>query len=134
MQLLPRTARSLGVRDIYNPVENINGGVQHLKNLYEYYDGVAGEDRLLISLAAYNIGQGHIADAQRLAVRLKLDPNRWASLKKTLPMLRYKKYYKKSKYGYCRGTEPIKYTKQIMVYYDLLKRREIEYGTAQTNY
>ena len=134
MQQLPRTARSLGVRDNYNPVENINAGVQHLKNLYEYYDGVASEDRLLISLAAYNIGQGHIADAQRLAVRLKLDPKRWASLTKALPMLRYKKYYKKSKYGYCRGTEPIKYTKQIMVYYDLLKRREIEYGTAQTNY
>ena len=134
MQLLPRTARSLGVKDIYNPVENINAGVQHLKNLYEYYDSVPGEDRLLISLAAYNTGQGHIADARRLAIRMKLDPNRWASLAKTLPMLRYKKYYKNSKYGYCLGTEPVKYTKQIMIYYDLLKKRGIEYGTAQTNY
>ena len=134
MQLLPGTARSLGVKDIYNPVENINAGVQHLKYLYELYDGVSGENRLLISLAAYNIGQGHIGDARKLAVKIKLDPDQWASLTKTLPMLRYKKYYKKSKYGYCLGTEPVKYTKQIMIYYDLLKRRGIEYGTAQMGY
>ena len=37
MQLLSRTARSLGVKDIYNPVENINAGVQHLKNLYDLF-------------------------------------------------------------------------------------------------
>lgn len=134
MQLLPSTARSLGVKDIYNPVENINAGVEHLQYLYELYDGVTGEDRLLISLAAYNIGQGHIGDARRLAVKMKLDPDQWASLTKTLPLLRYKKYYKNSKYGYCLGTEPIKYTKQIMIYYDLLKRRGIEYGTAQMGY
>ena len=134
MQLLPRTARSLGVKDIYNPVENINAGVQHLKNLYEHYDSVSGEDRLLISLAAYNTGQGHIWDARRLAKRKNLDPDRWESLEKTLPLLSYKKYYKRAKYGYCRGTEPIKYTKQIMIYYDLLKRQGIEYGAAQTGY
>ena len=131
MQLLPRTARSLGVKDIYNPVENINGGVRHLKYLYDFFDSANDEDRLLISLAAYNIGQGHIGDARKLAVKMKLDPDQWSSLSKTLPLLRYKKYYKDAKYGYCRGTEPVKYIKQIMVYYDLLKRRGIEYGTAQ---
>jgi membrane-bound lytic murein transglycosylase F len=130
MQLLPRTARSLGVKDIYNPVENINGGVKHLKNLFDHFDSASGEDRLLISLAAYNVGQGHISDARNLAIKMKLNPNQWASLKKTLPLLRYKKYYKKSKYGYCRGTEPIRYIKQIMIYYDVLKRQGIEYGTV----
>lgn len=134
MQLLPGTASSLGVKDVYNPVENINAGVQHLKNLYEHYDGASGDDRLLISLAAYNIGQGHISDARRLAAKKNLDPDRWDSLEKTLPLLRYKKYYKRSKFGYCLGTEPLRYTKQIMIYYDLLKRKGIEYGTAQLGY
>ena len=134
MQLLPRTARSLGVKDIYNPVENINGGVRHLKYLYEFFDSADGEDRLLISLAAYNIGQGHISDARKLAVKMKLDPDQWSSLSKALLLLRHKKYYKDAKYGYCRGTEPVQYIKQIMVYYDLLKRRGIEYGTAQMGY
>ena len=131
MQLLPRTARSLGVKDIYNPVENINAGVQHLRNLYDHFDSARGEDRLQISLAAYNIGQGHMRDARNLAVKMKLNPDQWSSLAKTLPLLRYRKYYKNSKYGYCRGTEPIRYTKQIMMYYSILKRQGIEYGTAR---
>ena len=102
-----------------------------MKNLYELYDMAEEEDRLRISLAAYNIGQGHMSDARKLAARMKLNPDQWSSLSKILPLLRYKKYYKKAKYGYCRGTEPVEYIKQIMIYYDLLKRKGIEYGTAQ---
>ncbi len=131
MQLLSKTAQSLGVKDVYNPVENINAGVQHLKNLYDLFDGSEGTDRMLIALAAYNIGQGHIQDARRLAIEMNLDPNSWESLAKTLPLLRFRKYYKKSKYGYCRGTEPVRYIKQIMIYYDILKRRGIEQGELQ---
>jgi len=131
MQLLTRTARSLKVADIYNPVDNINGGVQHLKNLYELYDSAIGDDRLMIALAAYNVGQGHIQDARKLAIKKKLDPDLWESLSQTLPLLRYRKYYKKAKYGYCRGTEPVIYVKQIMIYYDILKRQGIEYGEVQ---
>ena len=131
MQLLSSTARSLGVKDIFNPVENINAGVQHLKNLYGLFENADGKDRLLISLAAYNIGQGHVGDARQLAVKMNLDPDSWESLAKTLPLLSFRKYYKNSKYGYCRGTEPVQYIKQIMVYYDILKRRGIEQGEVQ---
>jgi membrane-bound lytic murein transglycosylase F len=132
MQLLTSTARSLKVADIYNPVDNINGGVQHLKNLYEHFDAATGEDRLMIALAAYNVGQGHILDARNLAVKKKMDPNSWESLSKTLPLLRYRKYYKNAKYGYCRGTEPVRYVKQIMKYYEILKRQGIEYKEVKT--
>jgi membrane-bound lytic murein transglycosylase F len=131
MQLLSRTARSLGVKDIYNPVENINAGVQHLKNLFDLFDVADGNDRMLISLAAYNIGQGHIQDARKLAVKMNLNPDSWESLEKTLPLLRFRKYYKDSKYGYCRGTEPVRYIEQIMIYYDILKRQGIENGELQ---
>jgi membrane-bound lytic murein transglycosylase F len=131
MQLLSSTARSLGVKDIYDPVENINAGVQHLKNLYELFENADGKDRLLISLAAYNIGQGHVWDARQLAIKMNLDPNSWESLAQTLPLLSLRKYYKNSKYGYCRGTEPVLYINQIMVYYDILKRRGIEQNEVQ---
>ena len=131
MQLLSSTARSLGVKDIYNPVENINAGVQHLKNLYDLFGNADEKDRLLISLAAYNIGQGHVRDARQLAVKMNLDPESWESLAKTLPLLSFRKYYKNSKYGYCRGTEPVLYINQIMIYYDILKRRGIEQGEVQ---
>jgi membrane-bound lytic murein transglycosylase F len=131
MQLLSSTARSLEVTDIYNPVDNINGGVRHLKNLYEHFDTATGEDRLMIALAAYNVGQGHIQDARNLAAKKKLDPDSWESLSEILPLLRYRKYYKHAKYGYCRGSEPVIYVKQIMIYYDILKRQGIEYRDVQ---
>jgi membrane-bound lytic murein transglycosylase F len=127
MQLTQRTADSFGVRNITDPEQNIFAGVNHLKYLFDYFDIDNDSDRLKISLAAYNIGQGHVRDAQKLAVQLRRDPNKWYSIKKTLPLLRYRQYYQKATYGYCRGTEPVKYVRQIMIYYDILKRQAIEY-------
>jgi membrane-bound lytic murein transglycosylase F len=131
MQIMPATGRSLGVNDLFDPVQNINAGVKHLKNLYDMYDDAEGNDRLLIALAAYNTGQGHIYDARKLARKKGLDPNKWESLAQTLPLLQYRKYYKRAKYGYCRGSEPVRYIKQILIYYDVLKRKGFEYKTAE---
>jgi len=130
MQLTRSTAKSLEVKNILNSAQNINAGVRHLKDMYDLFDKAASSsDRLFIALAAYNIGQGHIMDARKLARKMSLDPNKWSSLTKTLPLLRYHKYYKNAAYGYCQGTEPIKYVKQIMIYYDILRHRGIEYRT-----
>lgn len=129
MQLMPRTARSLGVKNIFDPVENINAGVQYLSNLYDLFGNVNSPDRLLIALAAYNVGRGHIFDAQNLARKKNLDPYRWLSLSKTLPLLSQRKYYKHARHGYCRGREPVKYVRQIMIYYDILRHHGIEYKT-----
>ena len=133
MQLLPRTARSLGVDDIFNPVQNINAGVGHLKSLYDYFDKAPGKDRLLISLAAYNVGLGHVIDARKLAVKKGLNPDQWASLAQTLPLLKYRQYYKNSRHGYCRGDEPVAYIKQILIYYDILKRQGADYKAARVD-
>jgi membrane-bound lytic murein transglycosylase F len=131
MQILPSTAKDLGIADLFDPVQNINAGVQHLKDLYDHFEQAHGEDRLLISLAAYNIGQGHINDARDLAKKKGLDPDKWESLSKTLPLLQYRKYFMNTQYGFCRGTEPIRYIKQILIYFDVLKRQGYEYKTAQ---
>jgi len=130
MQLILPTAKALGVKDILNPVENINAGVKHLKNLNEFFKKADDPDRLFISLAAYNIGKGHVLDAQDIARKKGLNPNRWSSLAKTLPLLSQEKYYNKSRYGYCRGTEPVNYIKQIIVYYDILKRNVKGYNAS----
>lgn len=55
MQLMPDTARMHNVSDAYNPNENVEGGVRHLRMLLERYQG-----NLELSLAAYNAGAGAV--------------------------------------------------------------------------
>lgn len=125
MQLTLTTAKEVGVESRLDPAQSIQGGVKYLRKIYDRFDEIEGLDRMLFALASYNIGYGHVRDAQKIARDKGLDPLKWASLKKTLPLLRQKKYYKNTKYGYCRGTEPVRYVERILTYYDILKNKAV---------
>src|ERR1700730_16121075 len=55
MQLIPTTAKRYGAFDVFNPQQNIDAGVKHLKWLLERYNG-----NLDLALAAYNAGEGAV--------------------------------------------------------------------------
>jgi membrane-bound lytic murein transglycosylase F len=120
MQIMPRTAKELGVNDPWDPVQSIEGGGRYMKKLIARYgDDVELKNKVRFALAGYNAGPYHVQDARKLAKEQGLDPNRWfGNVEKAMLLLSKPRYYRKAKYGYCRGEEPVNYVSQIQSRYD----------------
>ncbi|MCT4623674.1 MAG: lytic transglycosylase F, partial [Schleiferiaceae bacterium] len=117
------TAASYGVHNPTNPERGIYGGTRHIVWLEDLFQERIEDpiERQKFILGAYNVGQGHVFDAQRLAEKYGKDPQKWDDvayylLKKSSP-----KYYndKVVKYGYCRGIEVVTYVDRIYEVYAL---------------
>ena len=125
MQLTQSTARAMGITNRLNPDESIMGGVKYLRELYNRYEGLRERDRMLITLASYNVGRGHILDARNIARTKGMNHNSWAALRQVLPLLRSPEYYRQARYGYCRGTEPVRYVDRVLMYYDIIRQKAL---------
>jgi len=122
MMLTRKTAKILGVKNRLNPKQSITGGTRHIKQMIKLVPKeVEGENRLKFALAAYNVGMGHINDAQKLAQKIGYDQNSWNDLKKVLPLLSQKRYYRTLRHGYARGSEAVKYVDSIYNFKDILE-------------
>lgn len=125
MMLTEDTADRLGVSDRLDPKQSIIAGARYVLTLK---DGIPKRipepDRTWLALAAYNIGFAHLEDARVLAQRMKLNPDSWADIKKTLPLLNKPEYYSTLKYGYARGGAPVVFVESVRTYHKILEKHE----------
>ncbi|MGR5361134.1 membrane-bound lytic murein transglycosylase MltF [Vibrio mediterranei] len=118
MMLTLPTAKSVGVTNRLDPEQSVRGGVEYLRRIVDRVpDSIAEHEKIWFALASYNVGFGHMMDARRLTKRQGGDPDAWADVKDRLPLLRQKKYYSQTRYGYARGDEARNYVENIRRYY-----------------
>jgi len=121
MMLTRNTAEALGVENRLDPRQSIYGGARYLARMKDrFVDAVTEPDRTWLALASYNVGRAHMHDAQVLARRRGLSPHHWRDIKQVLPLLAKPQYYRKLKYGYARGWEPVRYVQRIREYHHIL--------------
>ena len=128
MQLMPRTAQSVGVppSQIFDPEANVRGGVRYIAQLMQHYSSISNpSERTKFVLAAYNAGPGHIDDARQLARRYGRDPDRWDSNVDYFVLhLSEPRYYNDplATHGYMRGSETYGYVRGIMSRWEEYRR------------
>ncbi len=129
MQLMPETAKELGVNDPFEAEASIAGATRYLRSLYDLYPKSPHPNRIRIALASYNGGRGHIKDAQKITSHRDDDPFQWWCLSISLGHLTEmdKKLHAEiwesgiPPHGYFRGyKETREYVKRVMKYYDRL--------------
>lgn len=96
MQIMPMTqieiSEKIGVEEALTPRNNIKVGIYHLKSLFAMFRNIPREDRICLTLAAYNAGLGRVQDAQKIASYMGNDPHKWSSIRAALPFLSKKNY------------------------------------------
>jgi membrane-bound lytic murein transglycosylase F len=123
MMLTRSTAADMGIQNRLDPKKSIAGGARYLSHLHKRVpEATYVPDRMFLALAAYNVGMGHVKDAQLLARRLGKNPHQWDDLKGVLPLLAKKKYYQDLPHRYARGWEPVQYVKRIREYRKILQQ------------
>jgi membrane-bound lytic murein transglycosylase F len=121
IQLMPATAKEVGVSNNNNPEQNIRGGVKYLDRMRDNFEAVEDSiQKVKFTLAAFNCGAGHVYDAMRLAEKHGKNPNIWdENVEEYILKLKDRKYYLDDvvRHGFVRGREPYNYVRDIFLRY-----------------
>ncbi len=129
MQLMPRTARAMGVpmNLIMDVDENVRGAVKYIgiteRSLMQIEDDI---ERVKFVLAAYNAGLGHVQDAMALANKYNKNQYVWFDNVETYLLLKSNpEYFRDSvcKHGYLRGIETYNFVRDIIARYEIYKSK-----------
>lgn len=129
MQLMPSTARSLGVpqSEVFIPEANVRGATKLINQLNAHYSSIADRDeRINFILAAYNAGPGHVDDARALAKKYDKNPNVWlGNVDAFVLKMSEKEFYNQPevKHGYFRGSETYDYVNSIRTRWQEYKKK-----------
>jgi membrane-bound lytic murein transglycosylase F len=122
MQLTEGTAAMMRYGDRRDPRASIFGGAKYLARQLEAVPRrIAEPDRTWMAVAAYNVGFGHVEDARILAQQLGRNPDRWEDVRETLPLLSQERWYTRTRRGYARGWEPVRYVDNVQAYLNILE-------------
>ena len=122
MQLTEGTAEMMKHGDRRDPRASIFGGAKYLSKLMDMVPRRIPEpDRTWFAVAAYNVGFGHVEDARILAEAQGRDPDRWDDVRDMLPLLSQERWYTRTKRGYARGWEPVRYVDNVKAYLNILQ-------------
>jgi membrane-bound lytic murein transglycosylase F len=125
MQLLPSTAASFGIENLFDPEENIKAGTMFLKRLSTLYDNpeIDSLNRIKLILASYNAGEGRVRDIRNVAEYKKVSSHNWDSLKTVIPYMNHKDSLPEGllRHGSFKGTETMNYVDEIINRYENYK-------------
>ena len=122
MQLTEGTAAMMRAGNRLDPRSSIFGGAKYLGRLIETVPRRVPEpDRTWFAVAAYNVGYGHLEDARILTQQQGRNPDRWEDVRQTLPLLSQERWYTRTKRGYARGWEPVRYVDNVQAYLNILE-------------
>jgi membrane-bound lytic murein transglycosylase F len=125
MQVLPSTARRVGISNPHTPWGSVLAGAKYLRRLFEFFEeeGVDKRQRVRFALAAYNAGLGHVQDVRKLTEATGRDPNKWfGHVEEAYRLKTDPRHYRHTRHGYARAPETIAYVSRVQSQYDIFVR------------
>ena len=119
MQIMPRTAKEIGITQVTDPESGIRAGLKYMKTLRDRYsDDLSKTEKNWFALASYNAGYERIQDARRFAKKLGLDPNRWfGNVELAMKKLADPNNRKHTRFGFCNCGQTVVYVRNIKKLY-----------------
>lgn len=128
MGIMPRTGAAYGAskEELLEAEVSVRVSVRCLLDMERYFRSVSDpEQRLRLTLAAYNAGPAHVQDAQRLAEKYGHDPQVWDdNVERYILLKSDPKYYNDPvcRYGYLRGRETHNYVREVVHRYESYRK------------
>ena len=120
MMLTQKTAKEMGIKRRTNAEDSIFGGAKYFEKIMGRLPiDIPKQDRIWMSLAAYNLGFKNIELARSLTISMNLNPNHWSDVSIALERILLDRYGRESK-DFVKHDQVIKYVDRINLYFATL--------------